>query len=209
MRLVHPRPVQLLGAVMAASVIGFLGNEAVAVFRIRIGRQIGSAALEADGYHARVDGWTSLAVLVGALGVWAGYPAADPIVALAISLAILWIALDAGRSVVVRMLDGVEPDVLETIEHAAGHAARVESVSDVRARWIGHRLHAEVNITVPRGLSVDEGHAIAGDVRHELLHHLPNLSFVIVHVDPSGQDGERHHRIGQHSHDGLPGHAHS
>src|SRR5712691_5006697 len=73
-RLVQPQAVEMLWAVMVASVIGFVGNEAVAVFRIRVGRQIGSAALVADGYHARIDGWTSLAVLVGAIGVWAGYP---------------------------------------------------------------------------------------------------------------------------------------
>lgn len=207
-RLPHPRPVEMLGAVMAASVIGFLGNEAVAVFRIRVGRQIGSAALVADGHHARVDGWTSLAVLVGALGVWAGYPAADPLVALAIAVAILWIVIDTGRSMVLRMLDAVDVDVVEAIRHAAGHVSRVESVSDVRARWIGHRLHAEVNITVRRGLSVDEGHEIAGDVRHQLLHHVPHLGSAIVHVDPSGRDGERHHRIGEHAHDGLPAHSH-
>jgi cation diffusion facilitator family transporter len=96
-RLVHPQPVALLWAVMVASVVGFVGNEAVAVFRIRVGKQIGSVALIADGYHARVDGWTSLAVFVGAIGVWAGYPLADPLIGLVISaaiLAIVWSQLD-------------------------------------------------------------------------------------------------------------------
>ncbi len=207
-RLLHPQPITQLGAVMAASIVGFLGNEGVAIFRIRVGRQIGSAALVADGYHARVDGWTSLAVLAGALGVWAGYPAADPVMALAISVAILWIVFQAGRSVVVRMLDGVDVDVLDEIEDAARHAPSVESVSEVRARWIGHRLHAEVNVTVPGGASVDQGHDIAGHVRHHLFHHLPHLGGVIVHVDPSGREGEHHHRIDEHAHDDLPPHAH-
>ena len=136
-RLIHPQPVGLLWAVMVASVVGFAGNEAVAVFRIRVGKQIGSAALIADGYHARVDGWTSLAVFVGAVGVWAGYPLADPLVGLGISAAILVIVWQSAGSILLRMLDGVESETLDEIAHAAGHVARVEEVTDVHARWIG------------------------------------------------------------------------
>jgi cation diffusion facilitator family transporter len=207
-RLIAPQPVALLWAVMLASVIGFAGNEAVAVFRIRVGRQIGSAALVADGYHARVDAWTSLAVLLGALGVWAGYPLADPAVGLLISAAILALVWQAARAVLVRMLDGVDSETVGEIAHAAGHVPRVEEVTDVRARWIGHRLHAEVSVTVPGGLSVSEGHDVAREVRHQLLHHLPHLGRVTVHVDPYGQGGEHHHRIAEHVHDGLPRHSH-
>ena len=166
-RLVQPQPVEMLWAVMAASIVGFLGNEGVAVFRIRVGRQIGSAALVADGYHARVDGWTSLAVLIGAIGVWAGYPLADPIVGLLISLAIFILVYQAAREVVLRVLDGAAPEILDEIKHAAGHVAGVQEVTDVRTRWIGHRLHAEIAVTVAGTLSVQEGHDIAQEVRHQ------------------------------------------
>ncbi|MGH7354069.1 MAG: cation diffusion facilitator family transporter [Candidatus Rokuibacteriota bacterium] len=207
-RLLHPQPVELLWAVMLASIVGFVGNEGVASFRIRVGRQIGSAALIADGYHARVDGWTSLAVLGGAVGVWAGYSWADPVVGLLISVAIFVVVWQSARSILERMLDGADPEIIRTIAHAASHVARVEEVTDARARWIGHRLHADVNVTVPGGLSVTEGHEVAKEVRHQLLHHLPHLGSVMVHVDPDGQGGERHHTIGQHSHNGLPTHTH-
>lgn len=110
--------------------------------------------------------------------------------------------------ILVRMLDGVEPGIPEAIAHAARHVHKVEDVTDVRARWVGHRLHAEVNITVVRGSSLEEAHAIAKDVRHELLHHLHQLGCAIVHVDPAGAGGERHHRISEHQHDGLPVHSH-
>jgi len=120
-------------------VVGFLGNEAVAVFRIRVGREIGSAALVADGYHARTDGWTSLAVLLGALGVWLDYPLADPIVGLLIALTILVIVWRSGRTVFARLLDGVDPKVLEEVRHAVGHVGEVKEVGEVRARGIGHR----------------------------------------------------------------------
>ena len=133
-RLLHPQPVSLLWAVMLASIVGFVGNEIVAIFRIRVGRQIGSAALVADGYHARVDGWTSLAVLLGAIGVWAGYPLADPIVGLLISAAIFVIVWQSARAVMIRMLDGVDPETIETIGHAARHVPRVEEVTERRGR---------------------------------------------------------------------------
>ncbi|MBI4688882.1 MAG: cation transporter [Nitrospirae bacterium] len=96
--------------VIIASIIGFLGNESVAVFRIRVGKEIGSAALIADGQHARVDGLTSLAVLFGAVGVWLGYPLADPIVGLFITITILRIVWASGKAVFVRLLDGVDPE---------------------------------------------------------------------------------------------------
>lgn len=207
-RLLHPRTVGYLGAVAAAAILGFLGNEAVALFRIGVGKEIGSAALIADGYHARVDGLTSLAVLFGAVGVWLGYPLADPIVGLLITAAILRIVWQSAAAIFTRMLDGVEPEILDEITHAAEHAAQVREVSEVRARWVGHRLHAELNIAVDPGLSVVAAHDIAKEVRHQLLHHLRYLEGATIHVDPVGQAGEVHHRIGEHAHDGLPAHSH-
>jgi cation diffusion facilitator family transporter len=207
-RLIQPQPVGLLWAVAVAGAVGFVGNEAVAIFRIRVGRQIGSAALVADGYHARTDGWTSLAVVVGAAGVWLGYPLADPIVGLLIAAAILVIVWQSGKAVFTRLLDGVEPGAIEEIRHAASNVPGVEDVSEVRARWLGHRLHAEVNVAVDPDLSVAEGHAIAREVNHQLLHHLSYLSGAVIHVDPVQEAGEEHHRIGSHSHDGLPTHSH-
>jgi cation diffusion facilitator family transporter len=207
-RLIQPQPVGLLWAVAVAGAVGFVGNEAVAIFRIRVGRQIGSAALVADGYHARTDGWTSLAVVVGAAGVWLGYPLADPIVGLLIAAAILVIVWQSGKAVFTRLLDGVEPGAIEEIRHAASHVPGVEEVSEVRARWLGHRLHAEVNVAVDPDLSVAEGHAIAREVNHQLLHHLSYLSGAVIHVDPVQEAGEEHHRIPAHSHDSLPTHSH-
>lgn len=207
-RLFDPQPVGLLWAVAAASVIGFVGNEAVAVFRIRVGRGIESAALVADGYHARTDGWTSLAVLLGAIGVWLGYPLADPIVGLFITLAILGIVWQSGKLVFTRLLDGVDPQVVEEIRHAASHVPGVEDVTEARARWSGHELHAEINVAVQPRISVAEGHAIAREVNHRLLHQLGYLRRAVIHVDPDGEAGEEYHRIPAHSHDDLPVHSH-
>jgi cation diffusion facilitator family transporter len=208
-RLFHPQDISHLWSVVAASVVGFIGNEVVAIFRIRVGRRIGSAALIADGYHARVDGWTSLAVLAGMLGVWLGYPLADPIVGLIITIAIFGIVVQSGKQIFTRMLDGVNPHVVDEIRHAAAHVPQVKEVTDVRARWLGHRLHAEVNVTLPSQLTLRDAHSVAEEVRHQLLHHLKYLSLVVIHVDPEEKSGERHHRIEMHSHDGLPAHSHA
>jgi cation diffusion facilitator family transporter len=207
-RLLHPKPVEYLGAVAAAALIGFLGNEAVALFRIRVGKEIGSAALIADGYHARTDGWTSLAVLVGALGVWLGYPLADPLIGLLITLIILAVVWQSARAVFTRVLDGVEPHVVDDIRDSAAQVPGVREVTEVRARWIGHRLVAEVNVTVEEALSVGQGHAIAAEVNHQLLHHLDYLSLATIHVDPVESAGEIHHHARDHTHDGLPVHSH-
>lgn len=192
-KLLQPSPIQHLPWVAAAGLVGFLGNEAVAIYRIRVGERIGSAALVADGYHARVDGLTSLAVFAGAAGVWLGYPLADPIVGLLITIAILKIVWDTGRQVVTRMIDGVEPEVVDQIEHAVAHVPGVREVTNVRVRWLGHRLHAELNLAVDPALSVAQGHAIAADAHHTLLRQLPYLSSATIHVDPANRSGDEHH----------------
>jgi cation diffusion facilitator family transporter len=207
-RIFHPVEVKYLWSVAAASVIGFVGNEVVARFRIRVGEEIGSAALVADGQHARVDGLTSLSVLLGAVGVWLGFPLADPIVGLLITAAILRIVWDSGKAVFTRLLDGVNPKVLDEITHAAETHPGVLDVGEVRVRWLGHRLHAELNIVVDPDLTVEKGHELAKEVRHNLLHHLPYLSGTTIHVDPSSASGTAFHRIDGHAHHGLPEHSH-
>ncbi len=207
-RLFTPRPVEHLWAVMLASVVGFLGNEAVAVFRINVGREIGSAALVAEGQHARTDGLGSLAVLIGAVGVWLGFPLADPFIGLLITLIIFKIGFDSGKSLFTRLLDGVDPEVVEEVRHAAKHVPGVEDIAEVRVRWIGHRLLAEVNIAVASDLTVEQGHNIAKEVRHQLLHHLQYLANATIHIDPVTASGEGHHRIAEHVHDELSTHSH-
>lgn len=207
-RLANPQEVSYLWAVAAAGLVGFLGNEGVALLRIKTGREIGSAALVADGYHARIDGLTSLAVVAGAVGVWLGFPLADPLVGLLITLLILKILWDSARPVFERILDGVDPEVLDEIEHSAGHILGVQTVSSVRIRWLGHRMHAELNIAVDPALSVAEGHALAVEMQNQLLRHLNYLSSATIHVDPANRSGDQHHEVDSHSHEESAEHSH-
>jgi divalent metal cation (Fe/Co/Zn/Cd) transporter len=84
----------------------------------------------------------------------------------------------------------------------------VLEVTEVRVRWVGHRLLADVNIAVRSDFSVEQGHEIARAVRHELLHHLSYLGNATIHVDPATASGEEHHRMANHEHDDLPTHSH-
>jgi cation diffusion facilitator family transporter len=187
-RLIHPQDVKAPGWVLAAGVIGFIGNEAVAAYRTRVGKRIGSAALVADGLHARTDGLASLGVVVATIGVLLGFERADAVVGLAITIAILVTCWHAARAVLHRALDGTDESTLALIEAVAGAVSGVEHVTEARARWSGHRLLAELNVAVDPAISVHEGHSIADDVHGALLHEVPRLAEVMVHVDPHDHD---------------------
>jgi cation diffusion facilitator family transporter len=207
-RLLHPHRVTDLGWVAAAGVVGFVGNELAARYRIRVGRQIGSAALVADGHHARTDGFTSLAVVVGAGGVAIGWRQADPIVGLLITVAILGVLRGAARDVYRRLMDGVDPDLVEQVDHFAARVPGVVCVDDVRVRWVGHELRAELNVTVDRDLHVFQAHAVAEEVRHTLLHHIPRLADAKIHTDPS-TTGDDPHALTAHHYAQATEHGHN
>ncbi|MFF1444736.1 cation diffusion facilitator family transporter [Streptomyces sp. NPDC058295] len=189
-RLMNPRPVEQVGAVAVAALAGFAGNEWVARYRIRVGRSIGSAALVADGLHARTDGFTSLAVLLGAGGSALGWQLADPVVGLAITAAIALVLRDAAREVFRRVMDAVDPALVDRAEHALREVEGVRAVGELRLRWIGHRLRAEVVVVVDGEATVREAHAIAVAAEHALLHAVPRLTAALVHADPAPVPGE-------------------
>jgi cation diffusion facilitator family transporter len=192
-RLLHPSPVRYLGAVVAASLVGFAGNELVARHRIRVGREIGSAALVADGLHARTDGLSSLGVLAGAIGVAAGFDRADAIAGLAIAVLIVSVLREAAGDVVARLMDAVDPALAEQARGVLAGVDGVVDVGELRIRWIGHRLHAEAEITVDEDLTLAAAHRITEDARHHLLHDVPRLASAIIHADPCGHHGTDHH----------------
>ncbi|GAA2263500.1 cation diffusion facilitator family transporter [Glycomyces scopariae] len=192
-RLRHPAEVDHLWAVAAAGLIGFCGNELVARYRIRVGRRIGSAALVADGLHARTDGFTSLAVLLGAGGVALGWDWADPVVGLAITVAIALVLKDAARQIWRRLMDAVDPDTVTAAETVLAATPGVRRVDALRLRWVGHRLHGEVDLAVDAALTVTAAHAIAVDAEHRLIHAVPHLARATVHIDPA--DHADAHRV--------------
>ncbi|MDP9792897.1 cation diffusion facilitator family transporter [Catenuloplanes nepalensis] len=192
-RLLHPADVTHLPFVFAAGIIGFLGNELVARYRIAVGRRIGSAALVADGLHARTDGFTSLAVVAAAGGAALGWRWADPAVGLIIAAAIAFVLKGAAREVYRRLMDRVDPDLVDTAEHTLRGVPGVRDVTGLRLRWIGHRMHAEADIVLDADLTLQAAHEIAADAEHQLTHAVPRLDRVTVHADPATHAGAAHH----------------
>ena len=182
-KLIHPEPIEQLPWVAAAAVIGFLGNELVALFQIRTGRRIGSAALVADGLHARIDGLTSLVVLIAVGGAAVGLEIVDPIVGVIIGVAIVFIAREAAMRVWYRLMDAVDPKMVDQIEHVARGVPGVEGIRDTRVRWVGHELQAEL------ALQVDGGTETVPAVREALLDQVRYLRRVTIEANSPDDRG--------------------
>ncbi|HEY8472674.1 MAG TPA: cation diffusion facilitator family transporter [Natronosporangium sp.] len=192
-RLLDPAPMTHIPYVAAAGVIGFAGNELVARYRIRVGRRIGSAALVADGLHARTDGLTSLAVVAAAGGAALGWDWADPVVGLVITVAILVVLKDAATEIYRRLMDAVDPALVDQAERTLRNVPGVRDITAIRLRWIGHRLHAETDLVVDAELSLVQAHQLAADAEHQLSHAIPWLARATVHTDPACHPGGHHH----------------
>ncbi len=197
-RLIHPHRVVDLAAVAVAALVGFAGNEIAAGYRIRTGRKIGSAALVADGLHARTDGLTSLAVLLGAGGVALGWDWADPVIGLVITVAILAVLRQAAREIYRRLMDAVDPELVDQAERTLRGAAGVLDVGEVRLRWIGHQIRAECEVIVDADLTAVQAHQVTVSAEHDLLHAMPRLSAALVHADPVADGTDPHHVLAHH-----------
>jgi cation diffusion facilitator family transporter len=191
-RLLDPRDIRGAGWVAAAGLVGFAGNELVARYRIRTGRRIGSAALVADGLHARADGLTSLAVVGAAAGSFAGWAPADPIIGLVISAAIVHVLHVAGRDVFRRLMDGVDPSLVAHVGSQLAAAPGIRGIDRVRVRWTGHQLHVDADVVLDAHIELVHAHAILEEARHRLFHQVPRLSDVLLHASPALPGGDPH-----------------
>jgi len=198
LRFQNPGEVRHFAVLAIAGVVGFLGNEVVAQYRVRTGRRIGSAALVADGLHARTDGFTSLAVVLSAIGAWAGFPLADPIIGLLITVAILFVLRDAAREVYRRLMDAVDPHLVDQAEQVVRATPGVVDVTNVRLRWLGHNLLAEARITVDSTTSLIDAHHLSHRVEHDLVHGVRRLTEATIHTEPLARDANSAHDLVAH-----------
>ena len=181
-RLFNPRELENLEWIALASLVGFVGNELVALMQIRVGRRIGSDAMIADGQHARVDGLTSLAVLIAVLGTLIGLPILDPIVGIVIAFAIVGITWNAIKAVWYRLMDAVDPHL---VEHVEAHVRGIEGVDEIemlRLRWVGHRMYGVLKLRLSPGTTMEQSQAIVAAAQHEAGHVIPQLDELTVQV---------------------------
>ncbi len=183
---------------MAAALVGVVGNEVLAQYKISVGRRINSVPLIADGQHSRIDGLTSLAAFLGLVGARLGFPIADPIAGLVITVVIITVVYSTSRSVLQRLLDAVDPKLAPFIFTIASAVPGVESVDDIRARWVGHTLQVAMNIEVDGQLTLLQAHDIAEEVRHALFHRIEGISEAIIHTDPHSHESDPHEKMAHH-----------
>lgn len=170
--------------VLLAGLVGFAGNEAVAQFKIRTGRKIGSAALIADGQHSRADGLSSMGVVAAAVGLLLGAEWLDAVAGIGIGLLIAWAAYSTGREVLLRLLDHAEPDIRLALEKEAAEVAGIEHVNDLRIRQAGRTVHVVASVCVDATVTLPAAHGFAEDLREAWAHLLPDGSSIDIHVDP-------------------------
>ena len=183
-RIINPKVPQNILLGIVAGLVGGLGNEVVARYRLKVGREIRSLALMAEGHHARVDALTSLGVVVGLGLVALGFPLADPIVGLILTAFIFSIVIEVGKDLILRVVGKADAHEIEEIRRVVKKIVGVEGVGSIKLQWLGHRCFADLCISVSPLISVSEAHRITEGVRHELLHHIPALVDVTIHADP-------------------------
>lgn len=197
-RLFDPRTLDHIPWVIAAGFVGAIGNELVAEYRIHVGRQISSAALIADGHHARADALTSLAVVAAGIGAALGADWMDPVAGLIVAAMIILLLKNSATRVFGRLLDAVDPTHVDHARDISAGVEGVKSVDEIRMRWHGHRMLITLTAAVDADASVREGHRIAQEITHQLIHGFPFKTEVLVHIDPAGyedaHDLTQHHR---------------
>jgi cation diffusion facilitator family transporter len=163
-----------VGWAIAGAAIGIIGNQAVARYKLVIGRRINSGTLIADAKHSWLDALSSAGALVGLLGVLAGASWADPVAGLAVTLFICHVGWEVTSDVVHRLMDGVDPEVVTTAEQVAAQVPGVRH-AHARARWTGRTLRLEVEGWLDAGTSVAEADGVGREVARTVGQELPDV----------------------------------
>jgi cation diffusion facilitator family transporter len=161
-----------VGAGIAGAVIGIVGNQVVARYKLITGKRIGSATLVADARHSWLDALSSAGALAGLIAVAAGQPWGDPVAGLAVTAFICHVGYEVTRDVVRRLADGIDPDVIYTAEAAAGSVPGVIH-AHARARWTGRTLRVEIEGWVDPGTTARQADDLGRQVADATAGQLP------------------------------------
>jgi cation diffusion facilitator family transporter len=191
-KFLNPQPPTNLGWVVLAAVVGFIGNELVALLQIRVGKQISSQAMIADGLHARTDGLTSLAVLIAVGGTALGFPIVDPIIGILIGIVIVFITWDASKQIWYRLMDAVDPHLVEHAEAVINEHPDVKSIQRLQMRWVGHQLYVETVLQVEGDWTLERMDEFRHHLAHHLEHTLPRLGTITLVFTKTHQESPEH-----------------
>lgn len=183
-----------MGYGLAAAFVGVIANLGVSEYKVRVGRGIGSEALEADGIHSRIDALVSAGAFAGIGLAGLGFTIADPLVGIGISGAIVYIMVGTVKTLYYRMMDAVDPTIIDEITDAAKKVEGVRGVHDVRARWVGRELVATMHVDYNPNATLKAAHAIGIRVEEAVCGEVP-AARLEIHMDPGTAD-HRHEEVG-------------
>jgi cation diffusion facilitator family transporter len=173
-KLVGHGPTGHLALGIAGAVLGIVGNQVVARYKLVVGRRISSATLVADARHSWLDALSSAGALAGLVAVALGFRLGDPIAGLAVTVFICHVGYEVSKDVVHRLADGVDPAVITAAEAAAGSVDGVIH-AHARARWTGRTLRVEVEGWVDPALTVSGADALGQQVARAVAGELPEM----------------------------------
>lgn len=193
-RLLAPHPLEQLGLGLAVSAAAALVNLGVALVIRRAGRRHGSVTLEANAQHLLTDVWTSAGVLIGVGAVaGTGRQWLDPVVALLVSVNIMWTGTWIVRSAITGLMDSaLSPAEQLALQRAiAPHVIAPVQVHALRSRQSGARRFVSLHVLVPGDWNVQRGHELLERIEADIRRSIPNAS-VLTHLesldDPASWD---------------------
>jgi cation diffusion facilitator family transporter len=182
-KFIHPVAYSNIALSLGAALIGVVANLGVSEYKVRVGRGIGSESLEADGIHSRIDALVSAGAFAGIGLAGLGLAIADPIIGILITVAIVFALAGTVRQLFYRMMDAVDPTIVDELTSAAKSVPGVLAVHDVRPRWVGRELVATMHVDMDRNSTLENAHAIAMRVEDAICHEVP-AARVEIHMDP-------------------------
>jgi cation diffusion facilitator family transporter len=206
-KLIQPVTYSNIPLSMGAALVGVIANLGVSVYKLRVGRWIGSESLAADGIHSRIDALVSAGAFAGIGLAGLGLRIADPIVGILITVAIVYVLAGTVKQLYYRMMDAVDPTIVDELTSAASSVPGVLQVHDVRVRWVGRELVAVMHVAVNPKSTLEEAHAVAMRVEVAVCHEVP-AARLEVHMDP-GMKKHQHTLVGTAHDDGDDEHGHN
>ena len=182
-KLIYPTSYSNIALSLGAALVGVIANLGVSEYKVRVGRGIGSESLKADGIHSRIDALVSAGAFVGIGLAGLGLRLADPIVGILITVAIVYVLAGTVKQLYYRMMDAVDPTIVDEITNAAKSVSGVLEVNDVRVRWVGRELVAVMHVAGNPKSTLEDAHALAMRVEEAVCHEVP-ATRLDIHMDP-------------------------
>ena len=206
--LLYPLPVAFPRLAMVMALASAVVNILVGLLQVWGGKGSDDPALTSSGHHALTDAGLALGVLAGIAAAPLGYPRVDALAGILLGTILMRTTLSRARTLLSRLTDGIDPGILQKIREGAASAPGIVSVDEVRARWVGRGIHAEIALAIDPELDTRSAHEISDELHHRLLHQIDNLARIFVQYHPAGDQTPPLQRRAPHRHDGLPLHTH-